>query len=78
MKTGYKVVVNGNEYEVSVISDISGDGEGDILDLARLRSHVVGKSGHVLGGAQFYAADLSLDGNVDILDIARMRKVCVE
>ena len=71
MKTGYKVKVGGDEYPVSVLSDISGDGEVDILDLARIRAYTVRSLD--LTGVYYEAADLSGDGEVDILDLARMR-----
>ena len=76
MKTGDKLVASGKTYLIAVVSDISGDGNGSILDLARIRAHIVQRKGFILTGANFYAADLSDNGNVDILDLARMRKVC--
>lgn len=78
MKTGYKVKISNGEYPISVIADISGDGLADILDLARLRAHLVQRKGYILTGVNLKSADLSGDGKVDILDLARLRKLLVQ
>lgn len=78
MKTGYKIKFESDEYEVSVIADISGDGKVDVLDLSRMRAHLVGRKGYILEGIYFNSADISGNGIVDIIDLARMRKECLK
>lgn len=78
MKTGYKVKFDTEEYVISVIGDINGDGLLNILDLARMRAHLVGRKGYILSGIYLNSADISGNGEVDILDLARMRKECLK
>ena len=81
MRTGYKVKVGNDLYEISVISDISGSGGNSYsraLDLAKMRAHIVERKGSILTGVQFDAADISGDGKVSVLDLAKLRALSVE
>ena len=78
MKTGYKVKTETDEYEISVIGDIAPNGYLDVVDLARMRAHIVGERGKILTGVYYYAADLNNDGNVSIIDLAKIRVLLVQ
>lgn len=71
--TGYKVKTNEHTYSISVIGDLSGDGIVDILDLNKMRAHIVGRKGFVLTNEYYYAADTSNNGEVDIQDLVQIR-----
>ena len=81
MRTGYKVKVGNDTYEIAVISDISGSG-GDnysrALDLAKMRSHLVAREGSILTGVNFDAADINGNGTVTILDLLKLRVLSVQ
>lgn len=77
IKTGYKVKTSNNTYTIAVIGDLAPNGEIDVADLAKMRSHLVGFEGKVLTGAYLRAADVSGDGNVNIIDLSRMRSIIV-
>lgn len=81
VRTGYKVKVGNDTYEIAVISDISGSG-GDnysrALDLAKMRSHLVAREGSILTGVNFDAADINGNGTVTILDLLKLRVLSVQ
>jgi len=81
VRTGYKIKVGTDTYEISVISDISGSG-GDnysrALDLAKMRGHIVSLKGSILTGVKFEAADINGDGDVSAVDLAKLRTLSVE
>lgn len=81
VRTGYKVKIGNEVYTISVVSDISGSGANGytrVLDIAKIRAHIVGLKGSILTGAQLDAADINGNGQVDVIDLAKMRKLCVE
>ena len=81
VRTGYKVKIGNEVYTISVVSDISGSGANEytrVLDIAKIRAHIVGLKGSILTGAQLDAADINGNGQVDVIDLAKMRKICVE
>ena len=78
MKTGYKVKTETAEYEVAVTGDIAPNGNLDVADLARMRSHLVGFEGKILTGVNYYAADIDNNGTVNIIDLSKIRKRLVE
>lgn len=55
--------------------DANGDGNVDIIDIALMRSHIVGNS--TLTGINFDCADVNADGVVDIIDVAMARNAIV-
>ena len=65
-------------FKIIVIGDISGNGLNDVLDLARLRDHLIGKTGRILTGNSLEAADINESGDINILDLTRLRKLIVE
>ncbi len=81
VRTGYKVKVGSDTYEISVISDISGSG-GDsysrALDLAKMRAHIISLRGSILTGVKLEAADINGDGDVSAVDLAKLRSLSVE
>lgn len=81
VRTGYKVKVGNDTYEIAVISDISGAG-GDkysrALDLAKMRSHIVARKGSILTGVNFSAADINGNGTVTLIDLLKLRELSVQ
>ena len=53
--------------------DVNGDGVIDQLDVALIRSHIVGS--YVLSDEEFYAADMNGDNDVDIGDVMALRQL---
>ena len=77
MKTGYKVKTSNATYTISVIGDIAPNGKIDVVDLAKIRAHLVGESGKILTGANLFSADIDGDGDIDIVDLAKIRAIIV-
>lgn len=75
--TGMVLKVNGKNYSIVVTGDLSGDGEISIIDLNKLKSHIVGRTGYELTGGYFKAANLSYDRDdeVTILDLNKMKRI---
>lgn len=61
-----------SEYNLVVYGDINGDGDIDILDIVKLKKHILDAGG--LEGANIIAADANHDGNVGILDIVAIKR----
>ena len=81
VRTGYKVKVGNEFYEISVISDISGSGGNSYsraLDISKMRAHLVELKGSILTGVQLSAADINGDGKVSVIDLAKLRALSVE
>ena len=78
VKNGYFLEVEDLSFKIIVIGDISGNGLNDVLDLARLRDHLIGKTGRILTGNSLEAADINESGDINILDLTRLRKLIVE
>lgn len=81
VRTGYKVKVGNMTYEISVISDISGSGGNSysrVLDLAKMRSHLISEKNSILTGVKLEAADINGNGNVDVIDLAKLRMLSVQ
>ena len=77
IKSGYKIRTSNNTYTISVIGDIAPNGQIDILDLAKLRAHIIQMSGQTLTGISLVSADISGDGSVNIIDLARLRAIII-
>lgn len=75
MKSGYKLkILSTNEtYLISVRYDANGDGEFNLVDIARMRVHYVGKKGYVLDKIYECSLDVNKDGVFNLVDIARIR-----
>ena len=67
MKSGYKLKI------LSVRYDANGDGEFNLVDIARMRVHYVGKKGYVLDKIYECSLDVNKDGVFNLVDIARIR-----
>jgi len=76
IKTGYTItIVNAgvsSEFKVVVYGDINNDGLIDIVDLLKVRQHLVGYT--TLKDASLKASDLNKDNTVDIVDLLLVRK----
>lgn len=77
IKTGYSITVTStsNEtktFKMSVIGDLDGDGEINILDLLKLQKHILGTN--PVSDIFAVSADNNNDGTVTILDLLRLQK----
>jgi len=70
--TGYKITVDGKTYTAVVKGDVTGTGEVDTVDAARVLKAAAGK--YKLTGVYLKAADVSGDGKIDTVDAARVLK----
>ena len=59
-------------FVISVIGDVSGDGEVTILDLLKVQKHLLGSS--KLSGEYLSSGDTNQDNDVTILDLLRIQK----
>lgn len=77
VKTGMKLTVDKEnvEYTIVVLGDINRDGKMDILDLAKIKLHLIEKE--VLTGIDLMAADVNKDGDVTLNDMALMKLVLI-
>ena len=73
IKTGDSISIGDTVYDIAVIGDISGDGKRNIIDLAKMRSFLVGYKEYALNGIFYYAADLNDSSRVDVIDLAKLR-----
>lgn len=75
MKSGYKLEILSTKetYLISVRYDANGDGEFNLVDIARMRVHYVGKKGYVLDKIYECSLDVNKDGFFNLVDIARVR-----
>ena len=55
----------------AIIGDVNGDGNVNIIDLARVQMHILGVK--LLAGAAINIGDINGDGNVNIIDLARIQ-----
>ena len=63
------------EYALSVIGDINGDGKMNQIDLSNLIRHVIKLSGGQLEGLKAISADISGDGKINQVDINEKPKI---
>lgn len=70
--TGYTITIDGKTYTAVVKGDVTGTGEIDTVDAARVLKAAAGK--YKLTGAYLKAADVSGDGTIDTVDAARVLK----
>ena len=61
--------------EVSVIGDVTGDGEIKALDISKMKQHLIGKQ--KLEGAYLLAADINDDGEIKALDISKEKQAII-
>ena len=76
--TGDRLVINdnsGNEYTsytFVVYGDINGDGEIDLIDIVKIKRHILELS--QLKGEFLRAADINRDGEIDLIDIVAVKR----
>ena len=76
--TGDRLVINdnsGNEYAsytFVVYGDINGDGEIDLIDIVKIKRHILELS--QLKGEFLRAADINRDGEIDLIDIVAVKR----
>ena len=74
--TGDMLKTNQKNYTVVVKADPSGDGKTNIMDLMKVKKHVIGSSN--LNNLQILASDLNDDGYINIMDIMRFIKIITQ
>lgn len=62
-------------YTIIVTGDVDGDGEINLVDLAKIKKHLVQIT--QLAGEYNKAADINKDGEVNLIDMAQMKKAIV-
>ena len=77
--TGMVVVkdATGEEYTVSVIGDLNGDGKATQVELTNIIRHIVGLENAELTGIKYESADITGDKAVDQRDISKLVKYIV-
>ena len=74
--TGYKVkFATGETYEIVVNGDVSGDGKITVLDLAKIKKHIIGLE--TLAGVYQKAGDVDANDTITITDLAKIKKVII-
>ena len=78
VKTGMKLKVDNEdiEYTIVVLGDINEDGKMDVVDLAKIKLHLIEKD--KLTGINLLAADLDKDGELTINDAAIMKLILID
>lgn len=71
--TGDILKANNKNYIIIVKADPSGDGKTNIMDLMKVKRHVVGSNN--LSTIESLAADLNGDGKINIMDIMNFVKI---
>lgn len=73
--TGDVLTVNGKTYIIIVTGDSSGDGKANIMDLMRVKRHILGT--RTLSTIEQLASDLNSDGSINIMDVMRLIKIII-
>lgn len=74
--TGYKVkFATGETYEIVVNGDVNGDGKITVLDLAKIKKHIIGLE--TLAGVYQKAGDVDANDTITITDLAKIKKVII-
>ncbi len=77
--TGMKIVATKGteqiEKEISVIGDITGNGQVKTLDINKIKQHRIGTN--ILTGAYYLAADINDDGEIKTLDVNKAKQIYV-
>lgn len=72
IKTGYRAVISDVIYEISVLGDITGEGNVKSNDVSALMSYFVNNTD--LNGVYFKSADFNNDGNIDNKDLVSIAR----
>ena len=69
----FKIILfKSKSFVISIIGDVSGDGEVTILDLLKVQKHLLGSS--KLSSEYLISGDTNGDAEVTILDLLRVQK----
>ena len=71
--TGDVLTVGGKTYIIIVKADSSGDGLANIMDLMRVKRHILGT--RTLSTIEQLASDLNSDGDINIMDVMKLIKI---
>lgn len=74
--TGYKITIDGKEYTAIKKGDVNGDGEVDVIDLAKIKRELIGKI--KLENEYKSAAKLSKSSDkIDVIDLALLKRYLI-
>ena len=71
--TGDVLTVGEKTYIIIVKADSSGDGQANIMDLMRVKRHILGT--RTLSTIEQLASDLNSDGDINIMDVMKLIKI---
>ena len=71
--TGMQIIgTNGQQYEISVKGDITGDGIANQVELTMMIRHLIGLDNWKLNGVRKAAGDINGDGELNLVDINKI------
>ena len=73
--TGDVLTVGGKTYIIIVKADSSGDGLANIMDLMRVKRHILGT--RTLSTVEQLASDLNSDGDINIMDVMKLINIII-
>ena len=73
IKTGNTLEVGNDKYYLAVAGDINKDGNVNVIDLARLKLHLINMN--KLSGIDLKAGDINGDRNINIVDLSRIKLI---
>ena len=75
IKTGMKAKIDGKEYTLIVVGDIDCDGKLTLIDLAKIKQHLV--EINKLENERLQGADINLDNEINLVDLSRIKQALV-
>ena len=75
IKTGMICKIEGKTYTIIVTGDINEDGKINIMDLVKIKRHLVNLKDSILLNENLKAADINLDGEINLLDLVKIKRI---
>ena len=70
-----KAKIDGKEYTLIVVGDIDCDGKLTLIDLAKIKQHLV--EINKLENERLQGADINLDNEINLVDLSRIKQALV-
>ncbi len=77
LATGYKLKINNDTYDISVLGDLTGDGYINVSDIMKLQVHII-KNNQLTTQTLIASADVNKDGNTNIGDIMKISNFIIK